>query len=86
MATRDFRRMREGGSAGLPAVDIKAAYKFAPTICYLDPKKPLTFGTSQFGRMLRKMAFKEAIAAHEPHLKSVLYRSDWPTPDDDNAP
>jgi 15-cis-phytoene desaturase len=78
LLTRDFREK----AADRGIVEVKAAYKFAPTICRLDPKKPLKFGTSQLGMILQDMGFEEAIAAHEQHLKSVLYTDDCPTPDD----
>ena len=83
LATRDFRPNAKSPPGRVPSVEIKAAYKFAPTICELDPKnRILRVGSSSFGALLTEMGFNEAIVGHTPNLKSVLYTAGCPTPDD----
>jgi hypothetical protein len=87
---QEFRQRSEnaelsGGLVTTSGYEIQAAYKFAPTIgLFRKPKgtfKLMNEG-SEFAAILRHMDFEPVAFAYDPHLKTVLTRDDWPTPDD----
>ncbi len=78
LLTRDFRD-RQGSTDRTS--NIKAVYKFNPAICTGQPHVKWNEAT-EFGSLLSSIGFVPVIAAHDPHLKSVLYLDGWPTPDD----
>ncbi len=84
LATRNFRSLDVDINKAR-GIEIRAAYKFAPRV-KIPPSGPwgfdLKFGSAPFGRLLEEMGFFPRIAARVPHLKSVLYTDDCPTPDD----
>jgi uncharacterized protein with NAD-binding domain and iron-sulfur cluster len=75
-----------------PTVEIQSAYKFSPRLSVLrqDAGDRLRYYTEgdprakdpSLGSILTGMGFQEVVAAHDPHLRSVLYRDGWPTPQD----
>jgi uncharacterized protein with NAD-binding domain and iron-sulfur cluster len=77
LATRDFRDTEK-----VVGLEVNAVYKFAPTICGYRAIKEFEPGPAPLGRLLDEIGFVHTIAAHEPHLKSVLYTDACPTPND----
>lgn len=82
LVTKDFRI--DGGETS-KTVEVLASYKFAPKISLLEANDPNVFWfdpDTSFGSLLAQMDFEYTIATRDAHLKSVLYLSSWPTPND----